>query len=113
MAQTVGIALADVVDVPEVGGGLDRLQLGGVPLLRKRGFKRRHTVEVILQARLLRPVIMRTSCKPTLTASSTTYWMAGLSTTGSISFGIAFVAGRNLVPRPAAGMTALRTALLW
>jgi hypothetical protein len=27
--------------------------------------------------------------------------------TGSISFGVAFVAGRNLVPRPAAGMTAL------
>jgi hypothetical protein len=32
--------------------------------------------------------------------------MAGLSTTGSISFGIAFVAGRNRVPSPAAGMTA-------
>jgi hypothetical protein len=35
--------------------------------------------------------------------------MAGLSTTGSISFGVALVAGRNLVPRPAAGTTALRT----
>ncbi len=34
----------------------------------------------------------------------------GLGTTGSISFGIALVAGRNRVPRPAAGMTALRTA---
>jgi hypothetical protein len=33
--------------------------------------------------------------------------MAGLSTTGSISFGIALVAGRNRVPNPAAGMTAL------
>jgi hypothetical protein len=32
--------------------------------------------------------------------------MAGRSTTGSISFGIAFVAGRNRVPSPAAGMTA-------
>jgi hypothetical protein len=30
--------------------------------------------------------------------------------TGSISFGIAFVAGRNLVPMPATGMTALVTA---
>ena len=44
---------------------------------------------------------------PAATASSTTYWIAGLSTTGSISFGIAFVAGRNRVPRPAAGITAL------
>ena len=46
---------------------------------------------------------------PVRTASSTTYWIAGLSTTGSISFGCAFVAGRNLVPSPAAGMTPLVT----
>src|ERR1043165_1913449 len=50
---------------------------------------------------------MRTSSRPADAASSTTYWIAGLSTTGSISLGVAFVAGRNLVPRPAAGMTAL------
>src|SRR5262245_52098909 len=36
--------------------------------------------------------------------------MTGLSTSTSISFGCAFVAGRNRVPRPAAGKTALRTA---
>ena len=47
---------------------------------------------------------------PAATASSTTYWMAGLSTTGSISLGCALVAGRKRVPRPAAGMTALVTA---
>src|SRR5262244_3838078 len=35
--------------------------------------------------------------------------MIGLSTSGSISFGCALVAGRNRVPRPAAGNTALRT----
>ena len=35
--------------------------------------------------------------------------MIGLSTSGSISFGCALVAGRNRVPRPAAGKTALRT----
>src|SRR3954454_4357958 len=35
--------------------------------------------------------------------------MMGLSTSGSISFGWAFVAGRKRVPSPAAGMTALRT----
>src|ERR1700751_466564 len=38
--------------------------------------------------------------------------MAGLSTTGSISLGVAFVAGRNRVPRPAAGTTALVTAVV-
>src|ERR1700743_1271718 len=36
--------------------------------------------------------------------------MVGRSTTGSISLGVAFVAGRNLVPRPATGMIALVTA---
>src|SRR5205823_11831072 len=61
---------------------------------------------------LLRPVIISTSCRSAATASSTTYWMAGLSTIGSISLGWALVAGRNRVPRPAAGITALRTALL-
>src|ERR1700691_811396 len=60
--------------------------------------------------RLLRPVTSSTSSRPALTASSTTYWMAGLSTTGSISLGVALVAGRNRVPRPAAGTTALVTA---
>src|SRR5579862_5771010 len=34
--------------------------------------------------------------------------MSGLSTTGSISFGLALVAGRNRVPRPATGNTAVR-----
>ncbi|GAA3752058.1 hypothetical protein GCM10023082_54790 [Streptomyces tremellae] len=34
--------------------------------------------------------------------------MTGLSPTGSISFGMAFVSGRSRDPRPAAGMTALR-----
>ena len=46
---------------------------------------------------------------PARTASSTTYWMAGLSMTGSISFGCALVAGRKRVPSPAAGITALVT----
>src|SRR5829696_8539770 len=50
---------------------------------------------------------MSTSGSPAATASSTTYWIAGLSTTGSISLGVALVAGRNLVPSPATGITAL------
>ena len=42
-------------------------------------------------------------------SSSIPYWISGLSTSGSISFGMALVAGRNRVPSPAAGKTALRT----
>src|SRR5665811_1106711 len=42
-------------------------------------------------------------------ASWTPYWRMGLSTMGSICFGCALVAGRNRVPSPAAGKTALRT----
>ena len=43
---------------------------------------------------------------PDATASSIIYWIVGLSTIGSISLGWAFVAGKNLVPRPAAGIIA-------
>src|SRR5471032_1388802 len=58
---------------------------------------------------LPRPV-MKTNCSmPASRASSTAYWMTGLSTTGSISLGIALVAGRKRVPIPATGNTALRT----
>src|ERR1700748_1463972 len=46
---------------------------------------------------------------PEWRASSTPYWIRGLSTSGSISFGWALVAGRKRVPRPATGKTALRT----
>src|ERR1700736_6667934 len=58
---------------------------------------------------LPRPVTRMMLSTPDSTASSTPYWMIGLSTSGSISFGCALVAGRNRVPRPAAGNTALRT----
>src|SRR5689334_20586219 len=58
---------------------------------------------------LPRPVIMMIWSQPAAIASSTPYWMMGLSTRGSISFGCALVAGRNRVPSPAAGKTALRT----
>src|SRR5437764_14662918 len=46
---------------------------------------------------------------PAALASSMAYWISGLSTTGSISLGIALVAGRKRVPSPATGNTALRT----
>src|SRR5688572_7739399 len=57
---------------------------------------------------LPRPVTMMIVVRPAATASSTTYWMMGLSTRGSISLGCALVAGRKRVPSPAAGKTALR-----
>src|SRR5690606_9454872 len=60
-------------------------------------------------ARLPRPVMIRMSSMPEATASSTMYWIVGLSTMGSISLGWAFVAGKKRVPKPAAGITALRT----
>src|SRR5438309_4734300 len=62
-------------------------------------------------ARLSRPVTTMIWSMPAATASSTPYWMMGLSTTMSISFGCALVAGRKRVPSPAAGSTALRTLL--
>jgi hypothetical protein len=54
-------------------------------------------------ARLLRPVMKIISVMPAATASSTAYWISGLSTIGSISFGCALVAGRKRLPRPATG----------
>src|ERR671934_1930231 len=62
-------------------------------------------------ARLAAAVTSTTCSMPEATAPSTMYWITGLSTMGSISFGIAFEAGRKRVPSPAAGMTALRTRL--
>ncbi len=107
VAEALGVALADVVDHGEVAGFLDLGQPARVTLLLEGGLELVVAVEVVLEGRLLRPVTMRTSPRPADTASSTTYWIAGLSTTGSISLGVALVAGRNRVPRPAAGMTAL------
>src|ERR1700738_3257746 len=60
-------------------------------------------------ARLPPPVTMITCSIPLAIASSTPYWMVGLSTSGSISFGWALVTGRKRVPRPAAGKISLRT----
>src|SRR5512139_2950285 len=57
-------------------------------------------------ARLLRPVMKIMSVIPAAAASSTAYWISGLSTTGSISFGLALVTGRKRVPSPATGNTA-------
>src|SRR3954449_3413375 len=45
---------------------------------------------------------------PEPSASSMPYWRMGLSTSGSISFGMTFVAGKNRVPKPAQGKTQVR-----
>jgi hypothetical protein len=52
------------------------------------------------------PVTKTSFSAPAAIASSTAYWISGLSTIGSFSLGLAFVAGRNLVPRPDTGNTA-------
>ncbi len=76
--------------------------------LAQKALKLEGDIEVVFDGDLPRPVTMMIDSTPDCTASSTTYWMSGLSTSGSISFGEAFVAGRKRVPRPAAGNTALR-----
>jgi hypothetical protein len=58
-------------------------------------------------ARLAAPVMKTRRRAPAASASSTAYWISGLSTTGSISLGLALVAGRKRVPRPATGNTAV------
>src|SRR6185369_477909 len=58
---------------------------------------------------LPRAVTKIISVRPESNASSMTYWIAGVSTIGSISFGIVLVAGRSRVPKPATGMTAFFT----
>src|SRR5262249_25563896 len=63
-------------------------------------------------ALLPRPVMMMIWSQPAARASSTPYWMMGLSTSGSISLGWALVAGKKRVPSPAAGKTALRTFMV-
>src|SRR5690606_4149091 len=61
---------------------------------------------------LPRPVTKIICSIPAARASSTAYWMSGRSTIGSSSLGIALVAGRKRVPRPATGNTALRMGFL-
>jgi len=53
------------------------------------------------------PVMKTSRSAPAAIASSTAYWISGLSTIGSISLGLAFVTGRKRVPRPATGNTAV------
>src|SRR5436190_23305957 len=51
---------------------------------------------------------MTSLLSPESRASSIPYCRIGLSTSGSISFGMTFVAGKNRVPKPAQGKTQVR-----
>src|SRR5918995_3820083 len=57
-------------------------------------------------ARFELPVMNTRRRAPAASASSTAYWISGLSTIGSISLGLALVTGRKRLPRPATGNTA-------
>ena len=103
-------ALADEMDLGELGRRADP----GAAARASPFFSSAASISGALSkwssiAPLPRAVMMRTSVRPARAASSTMYSSAGLSTTGSSSFGTALVAGRKRVPRPAAGMTALVT----
>jgi len=97
-----------VVDVGEARGVAYGVQAHGVALGGQGLFEFEGVVEVVLDGALVPAVTIRMSSSPAAAASSTTYWIAGLSTTGSISS--ASPSSRQ-EPRaePAAGTTALRT----
>jgi hypothetical protein len=61
---------------------------------------------------LPREVTKMNSRMPAARASSMAYWIRGRSTSGRISFGTDLVAGRNRVPNPATGRTALVTLIV-
>ena len=112
VAEPERLALAHVVHGGQVGDGAHLGQLLVLAGLLEAVLQLERPVEVVLQARRLpRPVMTRMSVIPFWTASSTTYWMAGLSTRASISLGWALAAGRNRVPSPAAGITAFLTGV--
>jgi len=67
---------------------------------------------VIFDRAFVPPVMKMRVPIPAAIASSDAYWIKGLSTMGNNSFGIALVAGRKRVPKPATGKTALRSAVI-
>ena len=88
---------------------LDNPQRVIIAALAKHGLQLDRMIEMILDHGLSCPVTKINSSIPAAHASSTAYWISGLSIIGSISFGIDFVAGRKRVPRPPTGKIAFRT----
>jgi len=93
--------------VHHVGNGAHDFEQVSLVALLEHFFEFVADIEVIFNGLLAAPVMIRIWSQPEAMASSTPYWMIGLSTSGSISLGWALVAGRKRVPRPAAGNTGL------
>jgi hypothetical protein len=68
-------------------------------------------VKMVLDGTLVAASNENRSSMPAAIASSAAYWISGLSTIGAFP-GLAFVAGRKRVPRPATGNTALVTRFI-
>jgi hypothetical protein len=88
---------------------VNHVRLRVLPLGAKGCLQLKIGVKVILNGALVAPVTKISVSIPARIASSTAYWISGLSTIGSNSFGMAFVAGKKRVPNPATGNTAFRT----
>ena len=108
VAEAEGFGLADVDDLGELGDGLGDFEEAVLFLAAREASSSADLSKWSSMVDLPRPVTMMISVQPAATASSTPYWMRGLSTRQSISLGVALVAGRKRVPMPAAGKTALR-----
>ena len=109
VAEAERLALPHVRDVDHVRDLADLLEQFELAALLEEAFELDVDVEMILDRVLAAAGDDDDVLDAGRDASSTPYWMIGLSTSGSISFGCALVAGRNRVPRPAAGKTTLRT----
>jgi len=88
---------------------LERGQLGQLAAFAQRVLQLVANVEMILKRAFMPAGDENEFLDPGGRASSSAYWMTGLSTTVSISLGIDLVAGKNRVPRPATGNTAFLT----
>ena len=99
VAEAERLGLARVGDLGELGDGVhDVEQRAACSWLRARASSSGLESKWSSMAALSRPVTMMISVQPAATASSTPYWISGLSTRQSISFGMALVAGRNRCP---------------
>ncbi len=108
VAEAERLGLAGDGDLGELRDGAGDLEQGGFVFGGERGFELGEASKWSSMVVLPREETRMISVQPAATASSTPYWMRGLSTRQSISLGVALVAGRKRVPMPAAGKTALR-----
>ena len=110
MAKPGGLLLAHIPDRAGLCRSPRELQCAGLALRPKCRLELEGMIEMVLDRRLVLAGDKDELFNPAV-ASSTAYWISGLSTTGSISFGIAFVAGRKRVPSPPTGKMAF--LIIW